>query len=175
MKISHAMLLSTMMAMMGLPLLALSQSQTPTAATPAPSALTATPTPAPYSPSMSDLMNIGVQPRHIKLWLAGKQQNWAYATYELDELRNAFTRVGRTIPVYRTLDIPTITTAFTKSSLDALDAAIKGHDSKAFNTAYRQLTDSCNACHQGAQHDMVVIKVPDTNAYADQEFGAKAH
>lgn len=126
--------------------------------------------PIPYQPSMSDLMNIGVQPRHIKLWLAGKQQNWVYATYELEELRNAFARVGRTVPIYRTLDIPALTTAFMQQSLDALDTAIKNHDAKAFTAAYRQLTDSCNACHRGAQHEMVVVKVPDANAYVDQDF-----
>jgi hypothetical protein len=150
----------------GLSISALAQApaDTPTAAVP-----------VPYQPSMGDLMNIGVQPRHIKLWLAGKQRNWTYASYELDELRNAFTRVGRTVPVYRTLDIPALTTAFMGASLDALEMAIKSNDAKAFTTAYRRLTDSCNACHQGSQHDMVVVKVPDANAYVDQEFRPKAH
>lgn len=124
----------------------------------------------PYLPSMSDMMNIGVQPRHIKLWLAGRQQNWSYAAYELDELRSAFGRVGRTIPIYRTLDIPAITAAFTQQPLDALDAAIKSHDTKAFTVAYRQLTDNCNACHQSTQHSMVVVKVPDASAFPDQDF-----
>lgn len=140
-----------------------------------PVATTVAPTPAPYQPSMSDLMNIGVQPRHIKLWLAGKQQNWTYAIYELDELRNAFARVGRTTPLYRTMDVPALIATFTQPSLSALDTAIKEHDAKAFTTAYRQLTDGCNACHQGMQHEMVVIKVPDANAYVDQEFRPRAH
>lgn len=127
----------------------------------------------PYQPSFSDLMNIGVQPRHIKLWLAGKQQNWSYAAYELDELRNALARVGRTVPVYRSLDVPQVMTAYTKASLTALDTAIKARDAKAFNKAYAELTASCNACHAGAEHAMVVVKVPDTNAFADQDFRAK--
>lgn len=127
---------------------------------------------APYRPSMSDMMNIGVQPRHIRLWLAARQWDWPYAAYELDELRGAFGRIGRTIPTYRTLDIPAILTAFTRQPLDALDAAIKNHDTDAFTVAYRQLTDNCNACHQSLQHSMVVVKIPDASAYPDQDFRA---
>ncbi len=168
MKFSHPLSVCTaILACVGLP--SMLRAQTP-AATPAAAPVA----PIPYQPSMSDLMNIGVQPRHIKLWLAGKQQNWTYATYELEELRNAFVRVGRTAPVYRTLDIPALTTAFMKPSLDALDMAIKNHDARAFTVAYRQLTDNCNACHQGSEHSMVVIKVPDDTAYVDQDFRPKS-
>ncbi|MGC3983148.1 MAG: hypothetical protein QM808_17985 [Steroidobacteraceae bacterium] len=128
----------------------------------------------PYQPSLSDLMNIGVQPRHIKLWLAGKEQNWTYAAYELDELRNAFARVGRTVPVYRTLDMPLVLNAFMQKPLDDMSAAIKSQDAKAYTAAYRLLTNQCNACHQGSEHSMVVVKVPDAGAYVDQDFTGKA-
>lgn len=129
----------------------------------------------PYLPSMSDLMNIGVQPRHIKLWMAGKEQNWVYAAYELSELRGAFARVGRTTPTYRTLDVPQVIVAYTQASMEALDQAIKAHDAKAFDKAYSELTASCNACHVGAEHSMVVIKVPNSSGFADQEFRAAKH
>jgi len=135
-------------------------------------AATTAATPAPYQPSMSDLMNIGVQPRHIKLWMAGKEQNWVYAAYELGELRGAFTRVGRTQPTYRALDVPQVIVAYTKASMEALDLAIKARDANAFGKAYLELTASCNACHVGADHSMVVIKVPTASGFVDQEFRA---
>jgi len=75
-------------------------------------AQTAPPVPD-YHPSMGDLMTMAVQPRHIKLALAGREKNWKYAEYELSELRNAFTRIGRTIPVYRTADVPALIGALT--------------------------------------------------------------
>jgi hypothetical protein len=133
---------------------------------------TTTAIPVAYQPSMSDLMNIGVQPRHIKLWMAGKEQNWEYAAYELGELRGAFTRVGRTQPTYRALDVPQVIVAYTKASMEALDLAIKARDAKAFGKAYSELTASCNACHVGAEHSMVVIKVPNATGFVDQEFRA---
>ena len=33
----------------------------------------------PYRPGLGDLMTMTVQPRHIKLLLAGHEQNWPYA------------------------------------------------------------------------------------------------
>src|SRR5580658_1633485 len=84
----------------------------------------AAPTQPDYHPSMGDLMTMAVQPRHIKLGLAGKQKNWAYAGYELSELRNAFARIARTIPKYQTMDTADMTTALTKAPLDALEQAI---------------------------------------------------
>src|SRR5947209_18290221 len=78
-----------------------------------------------YHPSLGDLMTMAVQPRHIKLGLAGQRRNWAYAAYELSELRNAFGRVGRTVPVYRDVDLPSLITALTAAPLDAVDQAIR--------------------------------------------------
>ena len=36
-------------------------------------------TPPPYQPGMGDLMVTIVQPRHLKLGLAGQARNWDYA------------------------------------------------------------------------------------------------
>ena len=150
--------------------------QSPAAGAPAapPAGAATPPAPVPYAPSFSDLMNIGVQPRHIKLWLAGRARNWTYAAYELDELRNAFTRVARTVPVYRNLDVSAVINAFMKQPLDALGSAIEKQDAAAYVTAYGTLTERCNACHQGSEHPMVVVRVPSDSAYPDQDFRAVA-
>src|SRR5260221_614819 len=42
--------------------------------------------PPPYRPGLGDLMTMTVQPRHIKLALAGREKNWVYAAYELHQL-----------------------------------------------------------------------------------------
>lgn len=140
-------------------------------------AATATPAAAPaaspqpdYHPSMGDLMTMAVQPRHIKLGLAGKQNNWPYAAYELNELRNAFARIARTIPKYQTMDTAEMMTALTKAPLDALNQAITTSNSAQFKAAYAQLTQTCNACHLSQQHGAVMIKVPDVAMFPDQDF-----
>jgi hypothetical protein len=123
-----------------------------------------------YHPSMGDLMTMAVQPRHTKLGLAGKQNNWPYASYELSELRNAFARIARTIPKYQTMDTAEMTTALTKAPLDALEQAIKKTNVTQFDAAYAQLTQACNVCHQSQKHAAIVIKAPDAAMFPDQDF-----
>jgi hypothetical protein len=123
-----------------------------------------------YHPSMGDLMTIAVQPRHIKLGLAGKRQNWIYAKYELGELRNAFTRIGRTIPKYQSIDVTALATALLRTPLEAVGQAISAKDASQFDMAYAQLTEACNVCHRNRNHAEIVIKVPDAAMFPDQEF-----
>ncbi len=123
-----------------------------------------------YHPSMGDLMTMAVQPRHVKLGLAGKQQNWPYASYELSELRNAFARIARTLPQYQSWDTAATVTAMTQAPFAALDQAIKARSTAQFAAAYTQLTHACNVCHQTLNHAAVVIKVPDAAMFPDQDF-----
>jgi hypothetical protein len=69
-----------------------------------------------------------------------------------------------------TLAIPPAIAATVKQPMDALDTAIKAKDEAAFTKAYAELTASCNACHQSADHPMIVIQVPTASPYSDQDF-----
>ena len=126
-----------------------------------------------YHPSFGDLMTMAVQPRHIKLGMAGKARNWDYAAYESSELRNAFGRIGRTIPAYRKQSLPDMFASAILPSMDKLDAAIKAKDGKAFDAAYTEVTGSCNNCHLGLEHAFVVIREPTASPYADQNLTGK--
>jgi hypothetical protein len=123
-----------------------------------------------YHPSFGDLMTFAVQPRHIKLGIAGKARNWDYAAYESSELRNAFGRIGRTIPVYRKQALTDLFASAILPSMDRLDAAIKAKDAKGFDEAYREVTASCNTCHTALEHGFVVIHEPAASPYADQDL-----
>ncbi|HWB50506.1 MAG TPA: hypothetical protein VG651_15455 [Stellaceae bacterium] len=127
---------------------------------------------APFRPGLGDLMTALVQPRHIKLGLAGAAQNWDYAGYELDELRESFDLVGKLILKHGGLAIPQAIAATVKQPMDAVDTAIKAQDQGAFTKAYADLTAACNACHNSAGHPMIVIRVPPAGAAAfpDQDF-----
>jgi hypothetical protein len=127
-----------------------------------------------YVPVTSDLMNAVIQPRHNKLWLAGKSQNWAFADYERHNLGGALARMAAAIPSYKGTSNPDLIAAFATPYLADLDTAIKGKNETAFVEAYRALTVGCNGCHQATGHEMVVIKVPDSNPFPDQDFTAPA-
>ncbi len=124
-----------------------------------------------YHPSLGDLMTMAVQPRHIKLGLAGRARDWAYLAYEASELRNAFGRVARTVPTYRNSDMAAMVAANIKDPLDRLDDAIKARDGRRFDAAYGAVTHACNSCHEGLGHPEVVIQTPRAEMYPDQYLG----
>lgn len=121
-----------------------------------------------YHPSLGDLMTMAVQPRHIKLGVAGKARNWDYLAYETSELKNAIARVQRTIPTYRKLELKPLIDGSVKEPIEALEAAVKAKDAGKFDAAYGDLTKACNTCHQQLDHTFVVIKAPDASPYSDQ-------
>src|SRR5262245_7266846 len=62
--------------------------------------------PAPFNPQMAALMSMLIQPRHAKLGLAGKAQNWELAAYSLKELRQGFAVVSKAVPRWKGLPVP---------------------------------------------------------------------
>jgi hypothetical protein len=123
-----------------------------------------------FKPAMDDLMTMLVQPRHIKLYYAGQAKNWRLAGFEVNELRGALARIGRTIPNYRNINVDTAVAAIFADKLKAVDAAVKAADLTQFNTAFGEMTTACNDCHKGMEHPFLVIKVPDAGSFPDQEF-----
>jgi len=128
------------------------------------------PTPQAYRPGLGDLMTMTVQPRHTKLGLAGQEKNWAYAAYELHELEESFERVARAWPMYRKTNIAETIVATTKEPMEAVSRAIKSADPAKFAEAYGRLTATCNACHAAAERAVVVIQVPKTSPFPNQDF-----
>ena len=133
-------------------------------------ALAQTPAQPDYHPSFGDLMTMAVQPRHTKLGIAGHARNWEYAAYESSELRNAFGRIGRTIPAYRKQVLADMFASAILPQMDELDAAIKAKSGPRFDAAYAKVTEGCNACHVGLEHAFVVIREPKTSPYTDQNL-----
>jgi hypothetical protein len=127
----------------------------------------------PYPVGMGEVMAFGVQSRHLTMAAAVRAGDWAYAAYSLKELGETFDRIPRAIPNYQGQKTADLFAGFIKEPMGALDQAIKVADTERFKTAYGQLTQSCNACHQKTGRAMVVIKVPDAgNGLADLEFKA---
>lgn len=110
--------------------------------------------------SLNDHMTTLVQPRHLKVGLAGRERNWDYLKYGIHELEETLEHVGKAVPKWRDLDIPALIEGATKSPIEAVEAAIEKKDGAAFDAAFQRLTDGCNACHQSTKVGMIVIQVP---------------
>jgi hypothetical protein len=138
-----------------------------------PPAPPANPGPVPYVMGMGDLMNTLIQPRHTKLGLAGKAENWPLANYALSELRQAFAGIVKAVPKFRGMPVGDLVDLALTQPLNAVEAAIKQQDAQKFSAAYEQLNQGCNACHMELDHPYVVIKTPDASAFPNQEFKAQ--
>jgi hypothetical protein len=126
--------------------------------------------PQPFNPQLSALMSMLIQPRHAKLGLAGKAENWPLAAYAYKELVQGFGVVSRAVPRYKGLPVGELVEAAMKQSFAVLDFSIKAGDTRQFNEAYGRVTTGCNACHTTTDNPFVVIKAPDSSSFPNQEF-----
>jgi len=127
---------------------------------------------SPFNPSFGDLMNTLVQPRHAKLGLIGREQNWALAAYEIHQLKAALTNIGIWRPRFREQSVSELMEAMTGEAIRSLEAAVQVGDSGQFAQAYDRLTAGCNTCHTALGHGYVVIQAPDQSNFANQVFRA---
>ena len=129
--------------------------------------------PPAYRPGLGDLMTTTVQPRHIKLALAGREKNWVYAAYELHQLDEAFDRLSIMWPQWRQVRIVEMIETIIRQPMYDLGLAIKDKNEAKFATAYGQLTEACNSCHLGARQVPIVIQEPKESMFPDQDFRPK--
>ena len=130
--------------------------------------------PAPFNPQMAALMSMLIQPRHAKLGLAGKAENWPLAGYALKELKQGFLVSARAVPRWKGLPVPDLFDAAVSQPLALLDFAIKAQEPNQFTEGYARLTTGCNACHATTDHAFVVITAPDSAAaFPNQDFQPK--
>jgi hypothetical protein len=122
--------------------------------------------------TMGDMMNTLVQPRHAKLGLAAKAENWPLALYAIVEIRQAFAGIAKAQPKFRGMPVGELVDAALSQPMTAVEAAIRQKDAQKFAAAYDALTQGCNACHIELDHPYVVIKTPDAAAFPNQDFNA---
>jgi hypothetical protein len=126
--------------------------------------------PAVFTPNMGDMMELLILPRHAKLGLAGKAENWALAGYALKELQQGLGSITKVIPRWKALPVSDLFDAALKQPFAVMDFAIKAGDARQFGESYDKITAGCNACHTTTEQNFVVIKTPDASSFANQEF-----
>jgi hypothetical protein len=127
-----------------------------------------------YLPSISDFMIATIQPRHVRLWVAAHSKDWPFAAYELGNLKGAFGRLGQAHPMEHEIPLQDMISSVTAQPFEDLHKAIQTKDATAFDQAYGDLTSACNACHQGTNHGVVVIRAPTDSSLSDQDFRSLA-
>jgi hypothetical protein len=111
---------------------------------------------------VADLM-VAAQFRHIKLWFAGKLQNWRLASFELDLMKARLLEAAKLSPASQAQDTAA-------KPMQSLQEAIGKKDPAGFAKAYTELTNACNACHRALDRGFISIQVPVTSPFSDEEF-----
>lgn len=117
-----------------------------------------------YAPRLADIMG-AVQFRHLKLSIAGQQQNWDLAAYELELVKSGLVEA---IALYDNIPVENIT--MVDGPLKAIENAVASKNGAAFGKAFQQLTAGCNSCHQSIGRGFIVMTVPTASPFSNQSF-----
>lgn len=118
-----------------------------------------------YIPHFGDFMS-GIQAHHAKLWFAGQNENWDLADFEIHELEEAIEDIQK----YHAGRKETELIGMILPALDSVEVAIEKKDPVSFKRNYNLLTNTCNKCHHQTDHGFVVIKLPESLPYTNQDF-----
>ena len=79
-----------------------------------------------------------IQPRHVKLWVAARNGDWAFAAYELGNLKGAFDRLGRAYPVEHNIPLQDLISGLTAPAFEDLHKAIQSKDADSVRQGLRR-------------------------------------
>jgi hypothetical protein len=124
---------------------------------------------AEYVPGLGEFMS-SAQVQHAKLWFAGTQGNWKLAVFELDEMKETFEDAARFYPTDKDLPIGEMIKQNIEPAFEQLKKAIDGKNVGGFQTAYDLMTEACNTCHAGTQHEFIRLQRPTAPPLTNQIY-----
>jgi len=99
------------------------------------------------------------------LWFAGQKANWPLAEFYWSETRSHLRWAVRIIPVRKDLQgneirLTEILEPIDRVALQQVGDAIKAKDSAKFAESYKQMLESCYACHLASGKPFLRLQVP---------------
>ncbi len=99
------------------------------------------------------------------LWFAGQKTNWPLAEFYWAETRSHLHWAVRIIPVRKDaqgneIRLAELLDPIDKTSLQQVGDAIKAKDGAKFAETYRQMLDSCYACHLAVGKPFLRLQIP---------------
>ena len=102
-----------------------------------------------------DIAMIEVDYRYQELYWAGKDNNWDYASYQLDKIKltieNALQRRPKRINSAEN---------FLQNVLPEMKKTLQSRDTAAFTKTFEMLTLNCNRCHIAENVSFFTVKPP---------------
>jgi len=122
-----------------------------------------------YEPGLGEFMT-ATQLRHAKLWLAGKQNNWDLAAYEIDEIKEGLEEAARLHPTFDGVPVAEMIKTIIDPRIEEIEKAVRAKSSAKFMVAFDELTSGCNSCHAGANKPFIRIQRPTESPLTNQNF-----
>jgi catalase len=122
-----------------------------------------------YRPELGDIM-ANTQFRHFKLAFAGTLRNWDLARYEAGQMRKSFDTAARLYPTFDGAPLAKLVEDVSKPALKEIDKAIGDQNLTAFANSFKKLTEGCNSCHRSSQVAFIVIRIPTSSPFSNQNF-----
>jgi len=99
------------------------------------------------------------------LWFAAQKTNWPLAEFYWSESRSHLRWAVRIIPVRKDaqgsdLRLQEILDPIERSSLEEIHRAINDKSPEKFTAAYKQMLESCYACHLAAGKPFLKLQIP---------------
>ena len=129
----------------------------------------AQPAKAPYEPGLGEFM-MATQLRHAKLWFAGKNNNWALAAYEVDEIKEGLEDAAKYHANNDGVPVAELIKTMIDPRIARLEKAVGAKNNTQFVAAFDELTNGCNACHAGAGKPFIRIQRPNAPPVSNQNF-----
>jgi hypothetical protein len=105
----------------------------------------------PMSSRLGDIMLVK-QWRRIKLWFAGRQENWELAAYELAQIKSSLADAAT---LYANIPIDDVEIML--EPLQSINTAIETRDRVGFTGAFSRLKVACNSCHREMGRDFILV------------------
>lgn len=105
-----------------------------------------------------DVAMVETDHRYRELYWAGAEHNWPYADYQLNKIETAVARGVERRPRRAA------SARMLAAAVSTVRQAIAGRDGVAFDSAFRGLTATCNACHQAERVPFIRVAPPLTRA-----------
>ena len=122
-----------------------------------------------YEPGLGEFMT-ATQARHAKLWFAGKNRNWELAAYEVDEIKEGLADAAKLHATHDGIPVADMIKTLLDPRIERLEKAVDAKNSAEFTTAFDELTNGCNSCHQKSGKPFIRIQRPSEPPVTNQNF-----
>lgn len=117
--------------------------------------------------SLGNIMLL-IQARHAKIWYAGRAEDWSLLDYELNHVSDDLTAAAM---LYREIPVELVTGA--DHHIARMKEAARRRDAAGFQSAFSDLTSSCNACHAAGGVSFIHIQTPTTMPFTNQSIQSR--